>query len=94
MFVSLPTELEQLVNTTIASGAYASEQEVICAALYLFKEHTEYLKVELQRGIEAADRKEFSTMSIEELKAEGRRRHSTARALTNDVFCCANPASQ
>ena len=74
MNVSLPTELEQLVHSTIASGAYASEQEVICAALYLFKEHTDYLKAELQRGIEQADRKEFSTKTFEDLKAEGRRR--------------------
>ncbi|MBW4475515.1 MAG: type II toxin-antitoxin system ParD family antitoxin [Tolypothrix brevis GSE-NOS-MK-07-07A] len=75
MQVFLPLELEELVRATIASGVYASENEVICAALQLLKDHTDYLKEELLRGIEEADRKNFS-MTLEELKAEGRRRQA------------------
>lgn len=74
MQVSLPSELEELVKANVTSGVYASENEVICAALQLLKEHTNYLKEEIERGIEEADRKVFSSMTIEDLKAEGRRR--------------------
>ena len=74
MQVSLPLELEELIRATIATGVYASEDEVICAALQLLKDHTDYLKEEIARGIDEADRKVFSTMTLEDLKAEGRRR--------------------
>jgi len=76
MQVFLPLELEELVRATIASGVYTSENEVICAALQLLKDHTDYLKEELLRGIEEADSKNFSSMTLEELKAEGRRRQA------------------
>jgi antitoxin ParD1/3/4 len=74
MQVSLPSELEELVRANVDSGAYASSDEVICAALQLLQEHTNYLKQEIQLGIDEADRKVFSSMTIEDLKAEGRRR--------------------
>ncbi|MDF5732649.1 MAG: hypothetical protein PUP92_32820 [Rhizonema sp. PD38] len=74
MQVSLPLELEELVRTTIVNGVYASEDEVICAALQLLKDHTDYLKEEIARGIDEADQKVFSTMTLEELKAEERPR--------------------
>ncbi|MDM9383513.1 type II toxin-antitoxin system ParD family antitoxin [Chlorogloeopsis sp. ULAP01] len=74
MQISLPSELEELVRTNVASGVYASADDVICAALQLWKEHTDSLKEEIGRGIDEADRKVFSSMSLEDLKAEGRRR--------------------
>lgn len=79
MQVSLPSELQELVKANVASGAYASEEEVIVAALHLLKEQTSYFKEEINRGIEEADRKQFSTLSLEDLKAEGRRRLANER---------------
>jgi antitoxin ParD1/3/4 len=74
MQISLPSELEELVKNNVATGVYASADDVICAALHLWKEHTDYLKAEISKGIDEADQKIFSSMSLEDLKAEARRR--------------------
>lgn len=39
MQVTLPADLEEFIKTTLASGAYASEVDVIRAALELLQEH-------------------------------------------------------
>lgn len=74
MQVSLPLELEELIKVNVANGVYTDENEVICAALQLLKEYTEYLKEEIRRGVDEADKKVFSSKTIEDLKAEGRYR--------------------
>jgi len=74
MQVSLPPELEELIRANVASGVYALEEDVIHTALHLLLDYNAYLREEINRGIEQADQKIFSSMSIEDLKAEGRRR--------------------
>ncbi|MDR9900958.1 type II toxin-antitoxin system ParD family antitoxin [Aetokthonos hydrillicola Thurmond2011] len=74
MQLSLSPELEELIRANVASGAYASEEDVIRTALTLLLEHNAYLREEINRGIEQADNKIFSSLSIEDLKAEARRR--------------------
>ena len=61
--VAVPADLLEFANALVAGGDFASLDEVIVQALYLFRpvveaerREEEGLKVEIQEGIEAADR--------------------------------------
>lgn len=66
MNISLTSELEQFVQSTVKSGRYSSASEVVRAALRLLEEREmerlvrlEELRKEIMMGIEASDRGEF-----------------------------------
>jgi antitoxin ParD1/3/4 len=65
MSISLTPELEQFIQNQVASGKYASTEEVIIAGIKLLEEREtiykgrfEELKREIAIGIEASDRGE------------------------------------
>ncbi|MEH2177651.1 type II toxin-antitoxin system ParD family antitoxin [Nostoc sp.] len=65
MNISLPTELEQFIQSQVTSGKYTSSEEVILAGIRLLEERERIYKgrfEELQReiaiGVEQLDRKE------------------------------------
>jgi antitoxin ParD1/3/4 len=78
--VSLPPELEQLVNERIASGQCGSAGEVVREALLLLRERDidrqqrlEELRRETAVGIDQLNRGDSAPLDIEAIKAEGRR---------------------
>lgn len=81
MDVTLTPELERLIHDKVASGLYASEDEVIREALRLLKDRDELrflavedLRREVQKGLGQLDRGESVLLDPERIKAEGRRR--------------------
>jgi antitoxin ParD1/3/4 len=63
--ISLTPELEQLVNSNVKSGRYASASEVIRAGLRLLEEQEQFkqqrltdIRRKIDRGIEQLDRGE------------------------------------
>jgi antitoxin ParD1/3/4 len=65
MNISLTTELEQFIQSQVASGKYASSEEVILAGIRLLEEREsiyngrfEELQREIMIGIEASERGE------------------------------------
>ncbi len=55
MTITLPAELEELVNEKVKSGAYKSADEVVTASLRLLKAQEkgmEALRREIMRGVE------------------------------------------
>jgi antitoxin ParD1/3/4 len=65
MTIELSGDREQLVRSMIQDGRFASEDEVIDAALQLLQEHDEQAKLadlrgEIAIGIEQADRGELA----------------------------------
>jgi antitoxin ParD1/3/4 len=65
MMIQLSDEREQLVRSLMENGGFASEAEVIDAALRLLQEHDEQamlaeLRREIAIGIEEADRGELA----------------------------------
>ena len=74
MNISLTPELNALVKAKVASGMYNNSSEVIREALRLLHEHDELralkmelLKKELSVGLEALDKEEFGTQSVDEI---------------------------
>jgi antitoxin ParD1/3/4 len=84
MNVSLTPELEQLVAEKVKSGMYQTSSEVIREGLRLLKERDERLKSlrnDIRRGLDAADRGEFTEYDesnirklSDRVKARGRKR--------------------
>ncbi len=75
MEIHLTPEQQAFIQTQLASGAYASEEAVVAAALEKMRQHEEYvawLKKEIDIGIAAADRGELfdGEEVINELLAE------------------------
>ncbi len=83
MTVEIPLEYQQLVTNAIACGEFKTEGEVIAEALRILEERrqtTEYLRREMQVGLDELDRGEyveFDEVSLkeffEQVKAEGRK---------------------
>jgi antitoxin ParD1/3/4 len=76
--VNLPSKLETLVREKIAAGHYQSASEVVCDALRLmeardegYEARLEWLRRELQAGIDSGDAGE---LDIEDIKRRGRER--------------------
>ena len=66
MQITLPPELEQFIKNQVASGKYASTDEVFLAGIKLLQEREnlyqgrfEELRREIMVGVEAAERGEF-----------------------------------
>jgi antitoxin ParD1/3/4 len=81
MNVSLPPELERLVNEKVASGLYDSASDVVRDALRLLRERDEVrslalteLRKDVMAGIEELDRGESAVLDIAAIKAQARRR--------------------
>ncbi len=83
MTVEIPSEYQQFVANAIACGEFKTEGEVVAEALRILEERrqtTEYLRREMQVGLDELDRGEyveFDEVSLkeffEQVKAEGRR---------------------
>ena len=78
MTVSLPSEMEELVNAKIQSGQYHSAGEVVREGLRLLQEQDmlrqiklEQLRKDIAIGIEAADRGELAPLDVDAIIAEG-----------------------
>jgi antitoxin ParD1/3/4 len=81
MDVRLTPELERLIHDKVATGLYASQDEVIREALRLLRDRDELrllavddLRREVQKGLDQLDRGESVLLDPERIKAEGRRR--------------------
>jgi antitoxin ParD1/3/4 len=81
MNVSLPPELERLVNEKVASGLYDSASDVVRDALRLLRDRDEVrslalteLRKDVMAGIEELDRGESAVLDIAAIKAQARRR--------------------
>lgn len=83
MTVSLPAEMEELVNAKIQSGQFRSAGEVVREGLRLLEEQDtlrriklEHLRREIAVGLEAAERGEVAPLDIEATIAEAKSRLS------------------
>jgi antitoxin ParD1/3/4 len=79
--LSLPPELAAFVSGQVASGGFASETEVIHAALWLMRDRQRVrelriaeLREELQPAIEELARGEGVPLDMEDIKRRGRER--------------------
>lgn len=84
MNVSLPADLEELINETMSNGGYESPRKVIEEALSLLHERDrakqfrlEQLRRDIKIGVEQADRGEVAPLNAEDIKSEGRRTLAT-----------------
>lgn len=77
MNVSLTEQMTKFVESAVAGGDYVSASEVVRDALRLLKHERELeaeelrtLREEVERGLEQADRGEFSDRTIDEIAEE------------------------
>ncbi|NJP12478.1 MAG: hypothetical protein HC866_25905 [Leptolyngbyaceae cyanobacterium RU_5_1] len=73
MNVTLPPESESVIQQLIASGSYASPDEVIARALEFFHaahQQTHWTDAELQKGIDQLERGETVPYNLEKIKAQ------------------------
>lgn len=87
MNVSLTPELEELINQKVATGMYNSASEVVREGLRLLKEQDELkgarheeLKREVMIGYEQAKRGESTSLDIDAVIDEGRKRLKTQQS--------------
>ncbi len=83
MTVEIPPEYQQIVADAISRGEFKTEGEMVAEALRVLEERrqtTEYLRGEMQVGLDELDRgeyEEFDEHSLKEffdrVKAEGRK---------------------
>ncbi len=81
MNVSLPPELERLVDEKVASGLYDSASDVVRDALRLMRERDEVRALsveELRRdilvGLQDLEQGRSATLDVDKIKALGRKR--------------------
>lgn len=86
MNVQIDPAQQAFINELITSGKFASETDVIRAGLRLLQDQAaeraaklEELRQKIQVGIDQADRGEFSTLTMDEIKAEARREWEAKR---------------
>jgi putative addiction module CopG family antidote len=68
MTITLPDELEELINAKVRSGAYKSADEVVMESLRLLKakeEGMEALRREIMRGVEDVEQKRFAALTTD-----------------------------
>lgn len=80
MNVTLPPELQKMVDEHIHSGRFASSAEVIREGLLLLAQHErdaearlESLRRDIAIGIDQSDRGESAALDMEAVRTEGRR---------------------
>lgn len=78
---ALPPDLQQFLQSKVADGGYATEQEVIREALRLLRERDHVrdmriaqLRAELEPALAALDRGEGQPLDVEDIKRRGRER--------------------
>ncbi len=86
---SFPPELQQLVSDQLATGDYASEDEVLLAGVRLLADRTrqrEELRREVQIGRDQLDRGEYTEYDehtlreyFDDLQRRGRERYEASR---------------
>lgn len=81
---SLPPDLEEFVSGQIASGAFATQGEIVREALMLLRDRQRLremrlqdLRKEVQLGLEQSARGESGEWNVEEMKAEVRQKLSS-----------------
>ena len=78
MIVSLPADLEEFVRAELAAGRASSIEEMITAALRLYREEVETMRALVQPALESLDRGEGR--SAQEVFADLERRYSLDEA--------------
>jgi antitoxin ParD1/3/4 len=88
MRLSLTREVEAAIQAKVATGKYASANEVVREALELLDERErtrqariQKLRQEAAQGLEDIEQGRVGPLNIEEIKAEGRRRLAAQRKL-------------
>jgi len=78
--ISLPTKYQQYVDEKVKSGQFADSASVIVGALEMMQaqerlapEDLEWLRREVQRGLDQLHRGESAPFDADQIKAEGRR---------------------
>ena len=83
--IALTPEIAALVRHAVESGEYASSSEVVREALrdWKLKKHLEQSEIERVRALWSEGLESGKSMlnSVEEIKAEARRRHETEETL-------------
>jgi antitoxin ParD1/3/4 len=83
--IELTPQQQQFVEAQVATGAFKEPSEVISVALALLqqrqREHDEYVRNELSKGIAALEAGERVPWDPERIKQEGRRRRAARNAL-------------
>lgn len=86
MNFSLTTELEEFIAKLVKSGLYQTGSEVVREALRLLKDRQDLqnmklqqLKKDIQVGIDQGREGRISTLSVETIKKEGRKRRAAKR---------------
>ncbi|MGD0517500.1 MAG: type II toxin-antitoxin system ParD family antitoxin [Thermoguttaceae bacterium] len=77
MVFFIPPDLDAFVHQAVATGAYATEEDVIVAALRLMRErerNLEELRAELLPSLEELKRGEGKPLDIESIIARGHER--------------------
>jgi len=89
MNVSLTSQLEQFVEKKVREGTYQTASEVIREGLRLLAERDQKRALELQRlrreiavGLEQVENGQVGNLSVQKIKAEGRKRRVTRRLQT------------
>ncbi len=76
MNVSLTPRLEKYINRKVKEGKYQTASEVVRDALRAMEERDkklEWLREQIRPALEQIKRGEFSDLSMEDIKAEGRK---------------------
>lgn len=86
MEITLNPEIEDIIRRKISSGEYDSADQVISKSLELLDQWDRRKIAEankfheaIQVGLDQANRGDFSTLTMEEVKQEARRRHELKR---------------
>lgn len=77
MNVSLTKTLEKYVQKLVKKGEYSTASEVVREALRMKIEYDRklaWMRREVQKGVDAADRGEFSNRTVTDIVADGKRR--------------------
>jgi antitoxin ParD1/3/4 len=82
--IELTPQQQQFIDAQIATGVFKEPAEVIGVALDLLqqqqREHDEYIREELSKGIAAIEAGERVPWDPERIKQEGRRRLSSRKS--------------
>ena len=89
MNVSLTSQLEQFVEKKVREGTYQTASEVIREGLRLLAERDQKRALELQRlrreiavGLDQVENGQVGNLSVQKVKAEGRKRRAARRLQT------------
>ena len=78
MVISLHPELEQFISHLVNKGQFKSPEAAVAEAILRMKEREEkldWLRTELQKGLDELDRGEGTPWDVEEIKAKLRQKY-------------------